>query len=402
MRTAGLLIAIALFSICVCLPVGMAYAVELININTADLATLDTLPHIGEVTAQKIIDYREANGPYQTIEDIRKASSYISQTYYADIAPLITVGDASTTHTAPSNETDATASSTTSSTVSANTTDTSTSVSLPLNISVSAGQDVTALIQVPFVFTALVKTKSGVIDSSARVHWSFGDGSATEGRIVEKTYRYAGTYLAVVTATNSLMTARDEIVVTVKPAEARIAAISNEGIILANDADEYLDLSNWRLLADFGSFRIPEGTTLLPKSTALFPYSVTNLPTSFTASLAYPNGSIATQYVPPVQAIMQPATTSARSIQVQKVEPSVTSAAGSIISTKTNIQKNDETVDAPAATTKLAAAGAALSSSVSPELETDANTRLSGIFHSPWTLGLLGIILVAGGAFIFI
>jgi competence protein ComEA len=41
-----------------------------ININTATLEGLCKLPGIGEVTAKRIIDYRQANGPYLSIEAI--------------------------------------------------------------------------------------------------------------------------------------------------------------------------------------------------------------------------------------------------------------------------------------------------------------------------------------------
>lgn len=43
-----------------------------ININTASAAELDTLPGIGPTTAQKIIDYREKNGQYTSIDDLKK------------------------------------------------------------------------------------------------------------------------------------------------------------------------------------------------------------------------------------------------------------------------------------------------------------------------------------------
>lgn len=42
-----------------------------ININTAAAEDLVRLDSLGEKTAQAIIDYREENGPFQTIEDIQ-------------------------------------------------------------------------------------------------------------------------------------------------------------------------------------------------------------------------------------------------------------------------------------------------------------------------------------------
>lgn len=41
-----------------------------IDLNTADLAALDTLPRIGPALAQRIVEWREANGRFTAIEDL--------------------------------------------------------------------------------------------------------------------------------------------------------------------------------------------------------------------------------------------------------------------------------------------------------------------------------------------
>jgi competence protein ComEA len=63
---------------------------DLVNINTASLDELIALPSIGPTIAQKIIDYRNENGAFSTIEDIMNVSG-IGPSIFEDIKDLITV-----------------------------------------------------------------------------------------------------------------------------------------------------------------------------------------------------------------------------------------------------------------------------------------------------------------------
>jgi len=60
----------------------------LININTALLDELASLPGIGFILGQRIIDYRAEYGPFEQIEDIMKVSG-IKQSIYEKIRDLI-------------------------------------------------------------------------------------------------------------------------------------------------------------------------------------------------------------------------------------------------------------------------------------------------------------------------
>jgi comEA protein len=61
-----------------------------VNINTASAKELDALPGIGEVLAQRIIDYRNANGPFQSVDDLIKVKG-IGEKTLEKIKPYATV-----------------------------------------------------------------------------------------------------------------------------------------------------------------------------------------------------------------------------------------------------------------------------------------------------------------------
>ena len=63
-----------------------------IDINLADAALLETLPGIRPAIAERIIGYREMNGPFETIEDIQKVKG-IGPTTFEKIREQIAVGE---------------------------------------------------------------------------------------------------------------------------------------------------------------------------------------------------------------------------------------------------------------------------------------------------------------------
>jgi len=55
----------------------------MVNINTGSLSDLETLPHVGPVMAQRIIDYRAANGRFTSVEDLRNVTGVGEKTFEA-------------------------------------------------------------------------------------------------------------------------------------------------------------------------------------------------------------------------------------------------------------------------------------------------------------------------------
>lgn len=62
----------------------------LVNINTADAATLDTLPRVGPAMAARIIEWRETNGPFASIDDLTSVTG-IGEKTFEGLKDLVTV-----------------------------------------------------------------------------------------------------------------------------------------------------------------------------------------------------------------------------------------------------------------------------------------------------------------------
>lgn len=65
-------------------------AVGLISLNSASPAELEELPRVGPTLAARIIEWRGANGPFQSVEDVQKVKG-VSASVFDEIKDLISV-----------------------------------------------------------------------------------------------------------------------------------------------------------------------------------------------------------------------------------------------------------------------------------------------------------------------
>jgi competence protein ComEA len=65
----------------------------MINLNSATVPQLETLPGIGRSTAERIVEYRQKSGGFKKIEDLMNVQG-IGEKSFLKLKPLVTVGAA--------------------------------------------------------------------------------------------------------------------------------------------------------------------------------------------------------------------------------------------------------------------------------------------------------------------
>ena len=63
----------------------------MIDLNTASSAELDDLPGVGPVIAERILEYRQVNGPFVSVDELAEIHG-ISPAMVEELRPLVSVG----------------------------------------------------------------------------------------------------------------------------------------------------------------------------------------------------------------------------------------------------------------------------------------------------------------------
>jgi len=274
----------------------------LIDINTAGLADLDKIPEVGPVIAQRIIDYRSANGSFKTVEEIKNVKG-IGEATFAKMKDFITIGLGTGTvsgdddQTGGGNEQEKRSDDNNKGDkVGAGTGDQAgKSGSFKINI----GQERLASVRTPINFSVSAN-KKGKTENA--YYWSFGDGTSASGLKATHAYQYPGRYNVVL---NAVIDQDEEAVarttVLVVETKIKISQIDpRQGYVeIANNGDREQNLNNWKLKLDNRTHTFPADTIISPKSTIKIPVSYLGFDLSKMTEIAltYPDGGVVSKAI---------------------------------------------------------------------------------------------------------
>ena len=245
-------------------------AQTLININTASLIQLDTLPGVGPATALSIID----NRPYAAASEISRADGIgePGSSSYENIINLITVGV-----TSPAPEVETPSSVANSSSSSGDDQVSSAPIYSELkttekSIKINIGKDRTGSVGSPIFFKAEVN----LLIQNGEFRWNFGDGSVGYGKEAIHVYEYPGEYVVVMTL-GSMGGESVRINVKVIDPEFSIVIATPEVIEIKNNSKHEASLSGRLVAVGEIYFAFPHDTFVKPGASIFFSSAVTGL-----------------------------------------------------------------------------------------------------------------------------
>ena len=248
-----------------------------------------------------------------------------------------------------------------------------------------AGADRTVIVgaDVEFDAQAYDKDQESLDPSTVRFSWNFGDGGTAEGQSVLHHFVYPGRYAVMLDIAQNKSAVSDEAIVTAEPAALSFLVLPDGGVEVDNNAGHDLDLSDWIVRQDAGTFAaqfmLPDHSTILSGSSIKISAQTLSFRAASSTMLEYPNGVLALAAgattapapaptpasSPTVNAPNVPSTAKTFSVAADAVSDPVTDGSDAALQTDAVISSDSAATDTIATTSAeaAAAAGARASSS---------------------------------------
>jgi comEA protein len=267
-------------------------ALAAVNINTASLVDLETIPGVGPAIGQRIIDYRTANGPFTKIDDIVNVKG-IGPTTFAKMSAYITV-EGSSNPVAPSSpdpddESDDTSDGEDGGDDSDESGGDDDSVHYEQeglsnyeetvsDFKVSAGRERVSYVGSPVSFEAKYKISGEEKNKKLDCTWSFGDGAVSDEEDVVHIYKYPGEYNVVLNASFDDVNSVSRTVVKVLTPNLTLTVLNNEAVEIANKGANEINLYSWKLQSGNIAYAFPLDTIISAGKSVTFPVEFLKIP----------------------------------------------------------------------------------------------------------------------------
>jgi len=243
-------------------PTGESTTDNLININTAGVDDLQSLPGVGPSRAGDIVSYREEFGSFTSTEEIKNVPG-IGPTTFDGFKDLITVNGSPVASETEDGNGDTNGDADKEVFLSTHRSPAVIQIREPAPvIRVSAGRDrLTTTGSVLSFEIDLDEAYSG----SVRVEWSMGDGALLVGQRIEHGYLFPGTYVVVVTVTaGDGNEAVGRLQVEVIEPELKLVSVDEDSFTFSNESNREINLYRWSLETEGDSFSFQSDVIILP------------------------------------------------------------------------------------------------------------------------------------------